>query len=1650
MRDLEIWSGEPSPEALVELSHWTLSRRAPYLGKLRALVDRIDPAVRAAALHACRGATGVEGVRAIVHALADADAHVRNAALAALRVTARDAPDRYAHAVFHPSTEIRRASLLDMPPASTGLAIYLRADPATADLTVDATWPRHPLPLAFDLHAATKLTAIELLEVVFRVEPAELAAFVGKELRRGALDRHLEAVASAPALMPAVGRDVLDQLSAALAHVFAHGTPSQIQLGERALEQRVVAILPKKPSVLTRRIVVSLLDRLATRMEPQLLEAVLAFEPSLIEARSIRALGERVVADAAIAGLFRYRWPVRLTHTELDRLLELPIVRDDLALAIAVLGLGGSRLKRLAKLFGEAALVERLVANDRGWDELCKLPQETPALELKWLALVEKASVARYVALAGRALGVLRDRRLGTFVDQLPRRHRAEAFLAFVRRPDVDEARAAPAIHAIAHRLDRAAVTTVLATLLSSGLRKLARALARELPDKLLAAAAANLEDEPVFQLVEICDGPDALPRDREVALAQAVAGRAHPALRAWAAKMLEVAPAAELVAVRAPVAAAIDDAQRQHIATCSDTELAAALAPALGTPVTGVVGALGGRVEGPSVAACAALLGCADPVEYVARELERFSEPTAKFGDRLDVAVAAHWNHVADLPPLAHARLYRWEAHCLALAAWIEGIGGTLAAVMSANALPGLLAAKTLWSGIAECVVFWRYRDHARLEREGSVDLARYCASRIDRPIGRHAARIVVALVEARLAGLSAVRDILLDRTADADAETREQLARLVRLDGMPEPPPRLDASMPTAELIERIRSTRDLPELERWCGDARPAVVQEAVLALLVHGELGQMRLAQMLKRLDEVLQPIPILASIALWDSNAALFAARELAARGALAPQWRFHLCLGLGDRDGALAAVKHPGSWFRPKDWDALVALVDPVRCALELADATHHHAYQRAIALLLEQPASMAVRDAMMRFLAVDADRPLHLRRTIARSLLCDHQVELGLPLVIEEIAETPSTDGDPMMAITLTPRTAELVARAIVDAALIGGHLACTEKRMWYVLDTLKGQLSAPTLGELYTRILEQASTAGARRQASHLVTDDVLRAERLTRVAEVFAWGIRRGIELTGRLFRIHLTSKERDLGHTFLDGNRIFVSPLPLLREEPYGQDVVEGLLLHEIGHHAYHRGEVPQALWKQAHAEGIGHLLNLIADEHLERNLRGVDGAYGDRLKRLDAYAFQHGAHEIAVEVLLECLRGSTAAALIGTPLEVAFDDKSVRLRRGAVLMELERTGHPLARFARALRMGLGNRTGDPLVAQGLELCGSGLKKLDMAGLYDLTVKIAALFGGAISIARVFGGPEGLEFGEREDDVFGGFDDDILQREVERILDPRRNKTGSPGPRDHLCINVNPGEDFDRITHVERVTGDPKQHRETSQLVMRHAHRLRAFLDELGLRWQPQRGRIQGRALDRTRLRNLVTRGDPRILIARQPVRRTDLFLGTIIDCSGSMSAGDNIRRAQRFAVLIAEAVQPLAAVEARFFGFTDSVIYDAGNASDCAVTGLQAGGGNNDAAALLHVANIATQSQKRAKVLVMISDGLPTECSVAALRGLVTTLTKRRGLVCAQVAVRRLEEECFPHYILLDDAQPDIAVARFGRMIADLARRGLAH
>ncbi len=1644
-----------SPADLDALGALGLPQRGPYLGGLARLVTAPDPELRAAAVRALAGVRGVPGVRLLVGALADSAPDVSTTAVEALRATAREAPVRFAHALFHAHPEVRRAALAgDLGTKVAEIAIYSRGDPdpAAAALARAIPWPSGMLALAFELHAHGALSADDLAARIHATPTPELRTFLEAERGRSseAAATYLDGLAALPVLPAPAAQDPFDAL---------------VAVADDALLDRLVAALPpKKHHALSQRYVAALLGaRARGDARPSVLAAATALHPLLL---GHAWLARAALPDAA-AGLVRHGWPLRPSADAVRPLLALPALRDagagraDLASAAAIAGLlPAQRLAAVEEALGLERVVGALVADDAGWAVVCALPGDSLPLEPKWLARVVATRPERYIALCGQAIATWRDKRLDAFLTTLAWPHRQAAlFAALVGAAAGTDDRLATVAATVLPYMKHGGIADSLEALFAMTNAELARrvllAVVRVIDVAVLRAVADALADADARTLVAAFGGDDPPPRSRELAVATAYVKHRDPAVRAWAARALKAGDPLVTVIKPMRVSRALTSAEITTIATCAVADLAEALAPALAAPVTGVVSALASRAPAASAAACAALLGCGDALGDVARELDRHATMTPGFAIELDDATAEAWLGASELSPLAHARLWRWEQHTEALAQWVGVTGGVGAVLRMLEGLPGWLARATLWRGIAEDLVIQRYRSPTQLAREVGADTAVYAAGRIDQPhgVGYAAARIMVALCECGAAAIVDLRPIVLDRVGDASAETRGLLERIVRTSGLPPPPP-APPPPPPHTLIEQIRRCPDLDQLADWCTDARSPLVHEAVLGLLLAGPPGEARLAELLGRIDSLPSPLPLLASIAMWESEPALAVARAMAAAAALEPAWQFYLCLGLvarGDRaelPRVFAAVRAESSgWFRREDLAALERVVAPLPLALELADAAHHHAYKRAlIELLAADPVTPEVAAALHRFLEVDGERPLHMRRDAAARLLARGDAS-ALPIALEHIADERADDWQRALGTLRGGILADACER-LVDAAMIGGPAACSEKRLVAALHLVPSASVA-----LWGRILDEASTAPARKAASARAVSAVAAADNLGRVAEVFAWGVRRGVELTGKLFAVHMTSSERDLGHTYLDkGARIFVSPLPMLRAEAHGQDVVEGLILHELGHHVYHRGEAAQALWQRAHGEGLGPLLNLVADEHLERNLRAVDASYGDRLKRLGAYAFQHAPQEMPLARLLAALRGSAAPALIAADLGVAFDERSVRLRRGAVLGELARNGHPLARFARALRMGLGNRERDPVVERALALCGGkDLRHLDMPALYALTRALADLFGGAVAVAQVFGGPEGLAFGEREDDVFGaGISDEALQKEVQRVLDPRaRSRTSDKGGGGRLWINVAPDAEFDRIATVVRLRGDPALHAALVLAVRRHATRLRIHLDALGIRWQPQKARTAGRALDRGRLRALVTRGDPRILIARAPVRKTDLFLAVIIDCSGSMQAGQNIERAKKFAVLVAEACRGVDGIEARFFGFTDSTIFDAGDARECAVTALRSDGGNNDAAALFHAANVAAASRRRAKVLVMISDGLPTECSLDALRALVTELHRRRGILCAQVAVRALDEVCFPHYVVLDDANPDVAVAGFGRMIATLVGKALS-
>jgi hypothetical protein len=342
----------------------------------------------------------------------------------------------------------------------------------------------------------------------------------------------------------------------------------------------------------------------------------------------------------------------------------------------------------------------------------------------------------------------------------------------------------------------------------------------------------------------------------------------------------------------------------------------------------------------------------------------------------------------------------------------------------------------------------------------------------------------------------------------------------------------------------------------------------------------------------------------------------------------------------------------------------------------------------------------------------------------------------------------------------------------------------------------------------------------------------------------------------------------------------------------------------------------------------------------------------------------------------------------------------------------------------------------------------EVAGGGgarsLKDREVGDLLALARALEGIFGWQARLADSVGGHESLVDGAEVDgEVIG--DDEIraAARGSGNAVAPARSGAGGGGG----AIDVSPDERFVPLQDVQTLAFDPGAHAPLVAAVARPARKLRQQLRAGATSTQVVRARLRGR-FDPGRARALVTRRDPRIMAARRVVPAAGVFLGVLVDCSSSMD-GRHLERAKLFTAMLAEAARGVAGVELRVWGFTDQTLFDAGDAQRCAAHALVAAGGNNDAGALWYASQVARKSCMRRRVLLMISDGLPTECSTSALRALVGRLGSRAGIACAQVAMQPLREVCFPEHVVLEDEADPVTVARFGALAGELVRRARA-
>ena len=630
-------------------------------------------------------------------------------------------------------------------------------------------------------------------------------------------------------------------------------------------------------------------------------------------------------------------------------------------------------------------------------------------------------------------------------------------------------------------------------------------------------------------------------------------------------------------------------------------------------------------------------------------------------------------------------------------------------------------------------------------------------------------------------------------------------------------------------------------------------------------------------------------------------------------------------------------------------------------------------------------------------------------------------------------------------------PQALERVAQRVdrLPAAVVGRHREAL--RRW------TGEVTDPNL----------------RRALGRRVCDPDERADRLRLLQELYVWTRERAQQLAGREVQVELVADTR-LGAADLKRGRLLINVLPWLRGDRDGRSVVEGLVLHELGHVAWHSTKPFTEAWRMACRNREECAMNVLLDEHLERRIRSIHGGWGRRLQALNRWAFVDGMrlrHALEVVVALgPCALDEAVGAWLRSERVQAGPDAHLVMAADRDLRRLrarfDRILDDALPFLHDLRLGRGARGVGARGRAALALFGDRLADEDAAGLQARAKVLAALWHDQhkdpwgrdweweeedsppttglriLVVGRDTLTEEGVEepWGSGAD-LLGG----ITVEELEEAMSSGARVVLAEGrPRAGRSLNLSPSLAIPPLVEAPFRPADPTEEAALLKAMGPWGAGLARELEALGTRETLGRRHHRGARVAQGALASSVLTGDPRVLLHRRAVVRPNFFLGMAIDASGSMAMAGRLKRAAELAATLWLASGALRDATCEVIAFNEKHHWPCVLDGQSAFSALVPCGGNNDGAALRWMGERALASSAEHKVVVMLSDGSPTGCSVEALRHECVRLSGE-GVALAQLSLRRSPDtHVFPHTVEVDPADPRRTWAAFAMLVQRLA------
>lgn len=283
-------------------------------------------------------------------------------------------------------------------------------------------------------------------------------------------------------------------------------------------------------------------------------------------------------------------------------------------------------------------------------------------------------------------------------------------------------------------------------------------------------------------------------------------------------------------------------------------------------------------------------------------------------------------------------------------------------------------------------------------------------------------------------------------------------------------------------------------------------------------------------------------------------------------------------------------------------------------------------------------------------------------------------------------------------------------------------------------------------------------------------------------------------------------------------------------------------------------------------------------------------------------------------------------------------------------------------------------------------------------------------------------------------------------------LKQVINEEQNPIASPIERMHA--DTAPASDyknkkletsFPPIEKVHKLMPDAAKNCEVVQRIRKYAVVVRTYFRRYEDEREMEEQLRSGRRILGSGLLKLAMYGENRIFRDQRVIdleNYNGVHVSVLIDTSASMGKDGRLDRAKDAAALLAECFCDCKDIESLFIGYNQNV-YLCGTHDAHSFVSLAPAGKTNEAGALDFLKKQFGLMSRRNKLVVVLSDGLPTSCSVESVRLLVNEMSTRFGFTFLYGA---LSKEVHPAYRLRLNLQAgnwSSNLISFGKAIARL-------